>query len=91
MPSLLLDEGASASSAIRAPDSVSKAPSSLSGKKAAVPSAGLDDDMTIVASKHTGQSSKCLEMFTPAAFLSPEYKRTSLSAKLRGASWLIFI
>ena len=91
LPSLLEEMQAAAGTAGGSgADAASKAPSSLSGKKSAVPAAALDTDMALVASVHSGQSSKCLENLTPAAFFDPECKRTTLSAKLRGASCLIY-
>lgn len=57
--------------------------SSRGGGGAPKTSKELDAEMSIVASKHTG-ASKCLEGFTPLAFLSEAGLRTGLGAKIRG-------
>lgn len=46
--------------------------------------AKLDPEMQIVAGKHVGSSTKCLEGLEPRAFLLEVSSRVSLSAKLRG-------
>lgn len=54
-------------------------------------SSTLDPEMAIVASKHAGGSTKCLENFTVEYFLDETVARTSLASKLRGATGLLSV
>ena len=84
---------APATSAKPLPDAASVAATSQAskGKQQLRP---LDAEMTIVANKHTGTSTKCLHGLVPSTYLDEPREKVSrhtLAANLRGVTWLFAI
>ena len=68
---------------------------SAAGSSKASKANDLDESMAMVADKHLqtdkGASVKALYGLQPGLFLVPSEKRYAQSAKLRGASWILFM
>lgn len=74
------------------PDAASQAATSQSSKTKGL--RPLDSEMTIVASKHTGSSAKCLHGLVASSYLDEPREKVSrhtLAANLRGVTWLFAI